>query len=206
MTAQATCRCAVSNREDDLGRATVFWTADSGAVVARATGVCAAVGGTGSELRLAVRTTGLQAPAVPTPVAPRRGPKRRPRPAGRRQSRQHAAAPRAASRGSIVLGDRAGARKAVPITRGQELGLRFRPDEAESPYAQGSGLPAQSDGGASSTTDQSQFRPTQPRRRKTYEELQAEEWQQQAMPPLPYPPLPPAPMMPPTPVPPWPIW
>ena len=122
------------------------------------------------------------------------------------KSRQHAAAPRAASRGSIVLGDRAGARKAVPITRGQELGLRFRPDEAESPYAQGSGLPAQSDGGASSTTDQSQFRPTQPRRRKTYEELQAEEWQQQAMPPLPYPPLPPAPMMPPTPVPPWPIW
>ena len=63
----------------------------------------------------------------------------------------------------VFSDDRAGARKAVPITRGQELGLRFRPDERASPYGQ-SVMPH--DGGAADRYSEqlhSQFRPA-PRR------------------------------------------
>jgi len=67
---------------------------------------------------------------------------------------------------------RAGARKAVPVTRGQELGLRFRPDERESPYGQMLVPPAGAE--TYSPELQSQFRPAPKRRKPSYEELQAE--------------------------------
>ncbi len=91
----------------------------------------------------------------------------------------------------VFSDDRAGARKAVPITRGQELGLRFRPDERASPYGQ-SVMPH--DGGAADRYSEqlhSQFRPAPRRRKPTYEELQAEDAAQpQLMPGMPYPMLP----------------
>lgn len=85
---------------------------------------------------------------------------------------------------------RAGSRKAVPVTRGQELGLRFRPDERASPYTQpGSAWPSSTPPSGSAQSElQSQFRPTRPRRKPTYEELQAET--------APARPLMPAPVMP----------
>lgn len=83
--------------------------------------------------------------------------------------------------------ERAGSRKAVPVTRGQELGLRFRPDDNASPYAQPGFAPTDP---ARPGLDalQSQFRPIPKRRKPTYEELQSE------MAPAPQPGV--APMMP----------
>jgi hypothetical protein len=69
--------------------------------------------------------------------------------------------------------ERAGSRKAVPVTRGQELGLRFRPDENASPYAQPGFAPSDT-GRPGSDALQSQFRPIPKRRKPTYEELQSE--------------------------------
>jgi len=91
---------------------------------------------------------------------------------------------------------RAGARKAVPVTRGQELGLRFRPDERESPYGQAGLPPGDASGGLYSPELQSQFRPTQKRRKPSYEELQAESAPPQPMPApvLPYPIITPPPL------------
>jgi hypothetical protein len=96
-------------------------------------------------------------------------------------------------RAPLLQPPRAGARKAVPITRGTELGFKFRPDERDLPYGQsvspGSGLP----GGAMSPEMQSQFRPIKPRRKPTYEELQAEQAPGGRAPPvepvMPYPPM-----------------
>lgn len=93
---------------------------------------------------------------------------------------------------------RSGARKAVPITRGQDLGLRFRPDERES----ADGYVVTPQGGITNSPFQSgehtQFRPAPTRRKRTYEELQAETEAAQSLapPPLPYPMMP-APPMPP---------
>ena len=90
---------------------------------------------------------------------------------------------------------RAGARKAVPITRGQELGLRFRPDERESPYAVPAPYAGDAPGDAAARDLQSQFRPIEKKHRRTYEEMQAENVQPVPMPApiLPYPSLPPPP-------------
>ena len=110
---------------------------------------------------------------------------------------------------AMIFDRRAGARKAVPITRGQELGLRFRPDERASPYTQpGVAAPrSTSPYGSAQSELQSQFRPLKPRRKPTYEELQAET--------APARPRMPAPVMPypalPAPMPPgygggWPAW
>lgn len=71
----------------------------------------------------------------------------------------------------ILPAERAGVRKAVPITRGTELGFRFRPDERESPYGQG-GVSGAVSPSATQDSLHSQFRPVQPRRKPTYEELQ----------------------------------
>ena len=92
---------------------------------------------------------------------------------------------------------RAGARKAVPITRGQELGLRFRPDERASPYDR-SGFPADGMAPAQDSAElHSQFRPAPRKRKPTYEELQADNLREQTMPGpvMPYPtmPIPPGP-------------
>ena len=100
---------------------------------------------------------------------------------------------------ALISPERAGARKAVPITRGQELGLKFRPDERADPYGQ----PRLSPGDSGYEAElQSQFRPVQPRRRPTYEELQAQSLPHQPgapAPVMPYPvmPLPPMPVYPP---------
>jgi hypothetical protein len=76
---------------------------------------------------------------------------------------------------------RAGMRKAEPATRGQELGLRFRPDERESPYyGQSAPPPGSWEGGAAAAEAQAQFRPTERKRKPSYEELQSE-----ASPPVP---------------------
>jgi hypothetical protein len=69
---------------------------------------------------------------------------------------------------------RTGSRKAVPITRGQELGLRFRPDERD-PYAGAPAFPAEPNRQPTFGADDPQFRPVQKRRKPTYEELQAEQ-------------------------------
>jgi hypothetical protein len=92
----------------------------------------------------------------------------------------------------LVPDGRAGARKAVPVTRGQELGLRFRPDERASPYGQTTFPPSGADPGLSPEL-QSQFRPTPKRRKPSYEEMQAESLPPQpfAAPVMPYPALPP---------------
>jgi len=98
----------------------------------------------------------------------------------------------------VFLGSRAGARKAVPITRGQELGLRFRPDERESPYGRGSAAPQGNAGSGGYAPElHSQFRPLRPQRRPTYEELQAGSGSAQSVPmqALPYPMMP-APSLP----------
>lgn len=91
---------------------------------------------------------------------------------------------------------RAGARKAVPITRGTELGFRFRPDEREAPYGQ-TGATGGVPGSLPSPELQSQFRPTRPQRKLTYEELEArrrtQRGIQQMQPGVSYPPSAPAP-------------
>lgn len=129
-------------------------------------------------------------------------------PAGiQRQTRIRAATPRPASRTParssafsngrqrqqpLFSDRRAGARKAVPVTRGQELGLRFRPDDRQSPYGQSP--EPQGEGATNTISDelQSQFRPGARKRKPTYEELQAESapWQPQMVPAMPYPMLP----------------
>lgn len=67
---------------------------------------------------------------------------------------------------------RAGSRKAVPVTRGQELGLRFRPDDRD-PYYASPGLTVERPGVAPPGVSDHAFRPTPRKRRPTYEELQA---------------------------------
>ncbi|MCB1800377.1 MAG: hypothetical protein KDI82_01690 [Gammaproteobacteria bacterium] len=97
---------------------------------------------------------------------------------------------RASSREMDLFTDRAGARKAIPVTRGKELGLQFRPDDSAGPYGQ-SAVPAVPPG---VEQDQSQFRPLQPRRKPTYEELEMQadsQFQGPVLQPvLPYPPMP----------------
>ena len=73
----------------------------------------------------------------------------------------------------MIAAERAGSRKAVPVTRGQELGLRFRPDDNASPYSQPGFAPTDSVQPGSAAL-QSQFRPIPKRRKPTYEELQSE--------------------------------
>jgi hypothetical protein len=100
-----------------------------------------------------------------------------------RQGGRPAVAPRSGQQAPFSQ-ERAGARKAVPVTRGQDLGLRFRPDERASPYGQVE-IPGVQGGAAASAPDlQSQFRPTEPRRKRTYEELQAESAAEQQPPPI----------------------
>lgn len=97
----------------------------------------------------------------------------------------------------IFSGTRAGARKAVPITRGQDLGLRFRPDERDSPYGQAVTPPSAGGSDAFSSELHSQFRPTRSKRKPTYEELQAGDAYaspQQMMPAMPYPMMPTPPL------------
>lgn len=105
----------------------------------------------------------------------------------------------------VFLGGRAGARKAVPITRGQDLGLRFRPDERDSAYGPSGAAPTGGTADAFPAELHSQFRPTPPKRKPTYEELQAGSASQPQMaPPMPYPmmPTPPLPGYPGA----WPSW
>jgi len=106
---------------------------------------------------------------------------------------RQSAAPRDTRGQSVFSANRAGGRKAVPVTRGQDLGLRFRPDERDSPYGQ-SGAPSDdSRSGNYQSELQSQFRPIPSRRKPTYEELQAGgvSPQPSVAPVMPYPALPP---------------
>lgn len=109
-------------------------------------------------------------------------------------------------RQALFSQERAGARKAVPVTRGQDLGLRFRPDERASPYGQVE-IPAMRSGSSVGVPDlQSQFRPTEPRRKRTYEQLQAESAAEQQPPIGPAPPYPGLPLPLPGYPPPVPVW
>ena len=98
----------------------------------------------------------------------------------------------------VFSGRRAGARKAVPVTRGQDLGLRFRPDENESPYGQPAAPQAGQPPGTYQADEQSQFRPTRRKRKPTYEELQAQGMAAEPvtvpMPVMPYPMMPAPPL------------
>ena len=90
---------------------------------------------------------------------------------------------------------RSGARKAVPITRGQDLGLRFRPDERES----ADGYVVTPQGGITNTrfnlvTRRSSGRLRQDASEPT-EELQAETEAPQSLAPPPLRPMMPAPPM-----------
>lgn len=92
---------------------------------------------------------------------------------------------------------RAGWRKATPVTRGQDLGFRFRPDER---------APAQGEviapgGVQGEPREQADFRPIEPRRKPTYEELQAREQVSGSVAPPPSVPAMPYPMLPPPPPP-----
>ncbi len=96
---------------------------------------------------------------------------------------------------------RAGWRKASPVTRGQDLGFRFRPDERAPTH----GEVIVPGGGQVEPRERANFRPVEPRRKPTYEELQALERATEPtlrIPPAPYPALPP-PLPPPYPVAPW---
>ena len=103
-----------------------------------------------------------------------------------------------------ITGGRSGARKAVPVQRGQELGLRFRPEDHDTLYGQ---YPPAGVGGGTTDEAQRQFRPIAPRRKPTYEELEAQRRADALEPPpasMGYPILQP-PMMPPA-TGPWPRW
>ncbi len=91
-----------------------------------------------------------------------------------------------------LTGTRTGARKAVPITRGQELGFKFRPDEREAPYGFSGGYAGDGATATQQGDPDTQFRPMPRRRKPTYEELQAEQAAPQypATPAMPYPALP----------------
>ncbi len=93
----------------------------------------------------------------------------RPSPSIKRDNRQEHPS---AFRGSYSqLPDRAGARKAVPITRGQGQGQRFRPDDR---YDLGERIEPRTEPGddAAAARLQSQFRPPRSNDRPSYEELQ----------------------------------
>jgi hypothetical protein len=79
-----------------------------------------------------------------------------------------------------ITRNRAGSRKAVPITRGQGAGVRFRPDE-RAPVTEPVGSSSLPQG-----LNDPGFRPIAPRVRMTYEALEAQRWES-ASPPSPYP-------------------
>lgn len=97
-----------------------------------------------------------------------------------------------------ITSARTGTRKAVPITRGQELGLRFRPDERDP--LQGRVSPsAPAPGALGDPPDGPAFRPLERRARPTYEALENERRAKESMqaPPLAYPGMLPPPTLPP---------
>ena len=98
----------------------------------------------------------------------------------------------------LIREERAGARMAVPIVRGGELGLKFRPDGRADSDGQPASSHAQNPGALDSDLH-SNFRPIQPSRRPTYEELHAAPQPLQPMPVVRYPmmPWPPMPVYPP---------
>jgi hypothetical protein len=113
------------------------------------------------------------------------------------QSRRAAAANWGARLPDITSA-RTGTRKAVPITRGQELGLRFRPDERDP--LQGRVPPsAPVPGALGAPADSPAFRPLERRARPTYEALENERraTESRPAPPLAYPGLVPPPTLPP---------
>lgn len=102
-----------------------------------------------------------------------------------------------------ITDGRSGARKAVPVQRGQELGLRFRPDDRETLYGE---YPQAGIVGGTTEGSQQPFRPIAPRRKPTYEELEAQrQGEAAAPPPSPGYPILQPPMMPPA-TGPWPRW
>lgn len=138
-----------------------------------------------------------QFPATGTHASTRKA-ENAPRAPGHADGRRPFVAAKRDSGNDLFAATRSGARKAVPITRGQDLGLRFRPDERES----ADGYVVTPQGGITNNPfqsgEQTQFRPAPTRRKRTYEELQAETEAPQSLapPPLPYPMMP-APPMPP---------
>ena len=150
-----------------------------------------------SRQQFPVHETGFRFPATGTHASTRKA-ENAPRVPGHADGRRPFVAAKRDSGNDLFAAARSGARKAVPITRGQDLGLRFRPDERES----ADGYVVTPQGGITNNPfqsgDQTQFRPAPARRKRTYEELQAETEAPQSLapPPLPYPMMP-APPMPP---------
>lgn len=98
----------------------------------------------------------------------------------------------------LIREERTGARMAVPIVRGGELGLKFRPDERADSQGQPTSSHAQNPGILDSDLH-SNFRPIRPSRKPTYEELYVAPQSLQPVPAAPYPmmPVPPMPAYPP---------
>jgi hypothetical protein len=92
----------------------------------------------------------------------------------RPQAAAQRATGRAGSRAWLpdITSGRKGSRKALPITRGQELGMRFRPDDRD-PVQGPVGGPVNAGVPAQAQPDVA-FRPVPRRSRPTYEELEAE--------------------------------
>jgi len=92
--------------------------------------------------------------------------------------RPQASSPRSSGRTAMQLrlpditDGRKGSRKAMPITRGQELGLRFRPDKRDPVQGPAGALPGT--GARSQVGADTAFRPVTPGVRPSYEELQAQ--------------------------------
>lgn len=83
-----------------------------------------------------------------------------------------ATVPRATS-GARFTREHATVRKATPVNRAQDLGLRFRPDPRRSPFDQSSAYTGESQDAARRRLH-SQFRPAATQRKSTYEQLQAQ--------------------------------
>jgi hypothetical protein len=132
------------------------------------------------------RPWGRSAPTAPEPRAWRQKYAPAPRATTTAARRTFASAWSRRGHSGVTSSDRASARKAVPVTRGQDLGLRFRPDERASPYSQPTGSQYGGSPGTFPADVHSQFRPMRPKRKPTYEEIEA---RSQAAQPAPRPPM-----------------
>lgn len=110
--------------------------------------------------------------------------------------RPYTASPAIRMHSPVFTGGRWTARKAVPVTRGQDLGVRFRPEGRPPAYGQRDAQYGDGNADPHQLKLQSQFRPTRAGRKATYEEMQyaRSSPQRTYSPGMPYPLVPAQPM------------